>query len=184
MPDVRPGDVVNALPACAPDEAEPFERIFEDFERIIVPAGTHWNHPRFFAYFATSSAPVAVLAEALVATLDVKAMLWRTSPAATELEEVTMGWLGRLLHVPDAWMGIIYDTASIAGFTALAAARESLDLGIRRDGMTDGTFHRYASTSPNTRIRISKKRRLRWASVNPTSSACRATANFASIRTR
>ena len=70
--------------------AKPFERIFDDFERIVVPGTTHWNHPRFFAYFATSAAPAAVLAEALAATLDVKAMLWRTSPAATELEEVTM----------------------------------------------------------------------------------------------
>ncbi len=79
---------------------------------------------------------MAILAEALAATLDVKAMLWRTSPSATELEEVTMRWLGTLLGVPDGWMGIIYDTASIAGFTALAAAREALDLGIRRLGMT------------------------------------------------
>jgi aromatic-L-amino-acid decarboxylase len=135
MPSVRPGDVRAMLPAEAPDRGEPFERIFEDFERIVAETTTHWNHPRFFAYFATSSAPVAVLAEALSATLDVKAMLWRTSPAATELEEVTMRWLGRLLGVPDDWMGIIYDTASIAGFTALAAAREALDLGIRRQGM-------------------------------------------------
>jgi aromatic-L-amino-acid/L-tryptophan decarboxylase len=136
LPGVRPGDVTSQLPAQAPEFGEPFERIFADFERIVVAGTTHWNHPRFFAYFATSAAPVAVLAEALAATLDVKAMLWRTSPSATELEEVTMRWLGRLLGVPDAWMGIIYDTASIAGFTALAAAREALDLGIRRHGMS------------------------------------------------
>ncbi|MGA8532521.1 MAG: pyridoxal-dependent decarboxylase [Candidatus Tumulicola sp.] len=136
LPDVRPGDVAAQLPAHAPEFGEPFERILDDFERIVVPATTHWNHPRFFAYFATSSAPVAVVAEALAATLDVKAMLWRTSPAATELEEVTMRWLGRLLGIPDSWTGIIYDTASIGGFTALAAAREALDLGIRRNGMT------------------------------------------------
>ncbi len=135
LPDVKPGDVTSQLPSQAPESGEPFDRIFEDFERIVVPGTTHWNHPRFFAYFATSSAPVAVAAEALAATLDVKAMLWRTSPSATELEEVTMRWLGRLLGVPDAWMGIIYDTASIAGFTALAAAREALDLDIRRRGM-------------------------------------------------
>jgi aromatic-L-amino-acid decarboxylase len=136
LPDVRPGEVASQLPAQAPEFGEPFERILEDFERIVVAGTTHWNHPRFFAYFATSSAPAAVAAEALAATLDVKAMLWRTSPSATELEEVTMRWLGRLLGVPESWMGIIYDTASIAGFTALAAAREALDLGIRRHGMT------------------------------------------------
>jgi aromatic-L-amino-acid/L-tryptophan decarboxylase len=136
VPDVRPGDVVASLPARAPDAGEPFERILDDFERIVLPATTHWNHPRFFAYFATSSAPIAIAAEALAATLDVKAMLWRTSPAATELEEVTMRWLGALLGVPSDWTGVIYDTASIAGFTALAAARESLGLDIRERGMS------------------------------------------------
>jgi aromatic-L-amino-acid/L-tryptophan decarboxylase len=136
MPGVRPGQVVAALPEQPPETGEPFERIFADFERIVVPATTHWNHPRFFAYFATSAAPAAIAAEALAATLDVKAMLWRTSPAATELEEVTMRWLGALLGVPPPWTGIIYDTASIAGFTALAAARETLNLAIREEGMT------------------------------------------------
>jgi len=136
MPEVRPGDVVAALPTQAPETGEPFGRIFDDFEKIVVPATTHWNHPRFFAYFATSAAPAAVAAEALAATLDVKTMLWRTSPAATELEEVTMRWLGRLLGVPSTWTGIIYDTASVAGFTALAAAREALDLAIRERGMS------------------------------------------------
>jgi aromatic-L-amino-acid/L-tryptophan decarboxylase len=136
MPQVRPGDVVAALPEHAPEAGEPFEEILSDFERIIVPATTHWNHPRFFAYFATSAAPAAIGAEALAATLDVKAMLWRTSPAATELEEVTMRWLGELLGLPREWTGVIYDTASIAGFTALAAARESLGLDIREEGMS------------------------------------------------
>ncbi len=136
LPDVKPGDVAAALPPDAPEAAEPLDRILDDFERIVVPATTHWNHPRFFAYFATSAAPAAVAAEALAATLDVKAMLWRTSPAATELEEVTMRWLRGLLGLPDEWQGVIYDTASVAGFTALAAAREALDLEIREAGMT------------------------------------------------
>ncbi len=136
LPDVKPGDVAAALPAQAPESAEPLERILDDFERIVVPATTHWNHPRFFAYFATSAAPAAVAAEALAAALDVKAMLWRTSPAATELEQVTMRWLRQLLGLPRGWTGVIYDTASVAGFTALAAAREALGLAIREDGMT------------------------------------------------
>lgn len=136
MPAVAPGQIAASLPESAPEEGVPFDEIFGDFERIVVPGTTHWNHPRFFAYFATSSAPAAIVAEALAATLDVKAMLWRTSPAATELEEVTMRWLGRLLDLPPRWTGIIYDTASVAGFTALAAARESLDLQIRERGMT------------------------------------------------
>jgi aromatic-L-amino-acid/L-tryptophan decarboxylase len=136
MPQVQPGEVVAALPAEAPELGAPFDEILSDFERIIVPATTHWNHPRFFAYFATSAEPSAIAAEALAATLDVKAMLWRTSPAATELEEVMMRWLGRLLGLPSQWTGIIYDTASVAGFTALAAAREALDASIRDEGMT------------------------------------------------
>ena len=134
FPNVRPGEVSSALPEHAPEEAEPFERIMEDFERIVVPGITHWNHPRFFAYFATSAAPAAIAAEALAATLDVKVMLWRTSPSAAELESVVMRWLGRLLGVPAGWTGIIYDTASIGGFTALAAAREAVVPGVRVGG--------------------------------------------------
>ena len=130
-----PGDLRAALPADAPDEGEPFERIFADFERLIVPGITHWNHPRFFAYFAISAAPVTVLAEALTAALDVNAMLWRTSPAATELEEVVLDWLRRLLGLPATFHGIVYDTASISGFTALAAARESLGIDVRERGL-------------------------------------------------
>jgi aromatic-L-amino-acid decarboxylase len=136
LPNVRPGDIAAMLPSRAPEHGEPFSAIMDDFERTIVPGITHWNHPRFFAYFATSAAPVAILAEALAATLDVKVMLWRTSPAAAELESVVMRWLARLIGVPEGWTGIIYDTASIAGFTALAAARESLGLAIREKGMS------------------------------------------------
>jgi aromatic-L-amino-acid decarboxylase len=131
----HPGDLVAALPPEAPEEGESFERIFADFETLIVPGITHWNHPRFFAYFAISAAPIAVVAEALAATLDVNAMLWRTSPAATELEDVTLGWLRTLLGLPASFSGIVYDTASIAGFTALATARDSLGLDIRSRGM-------------------------------------------------
>jgi aromatic-L-amino-acid/L-tryptophan decarboxylase len=136
MPAVAPGQIASLLPETAPEEGVPFDEIFADFERIVVPGTTHWNHPRFFAYFATSAAPAAIVAEALAATLDVKAMLWRTSPAATELEEVMMRWLGRLLDLPPQWTGVIYDTASIAGFTVLAAARDALGLQIRERGMS------------------------------------------------
>ncbi|MBV8151967.1 MAG: aminotransferase class V-fold PLP-dependent enzyme [Candidatus Eremiobacteraeota bacterium] len=135
LAQTQPGELVAALPAEAPEEGEPFEEIFADFERLIVPGITHWNHPRFFAYFAISAAPVTVLAEMLAATLDVNAMLWRTSPAATELEDVVTAWLRRLFGLPGYLHGIIYDTASIAGFTALGAAREALNLGIRERGL-------------------------------------------------
>jgi aromatic-L-amino-acid decarboxylase len=131
----KPGDLIAALPASPPDEGESFDAIFRDFEQLVVPGITHWNHPRFFAYVSISAAPVTILAEALAAALDVNAMLWRTSPAATELEDVTLGWLRQMLGLPPAFHGIIYDTASISGYTALAAARESLGLDIRERGM-------------------------------------------------
>src|SRR5919204_4918044 len=120
-----PGDVRNALPPTAPEQGEPFERILEDFERIIVPGLTHWNHPGFLAYFAITASAPGVLAEFLSAALNQQAMLWRTSPAATELEEVALGWLRRLIGLPDAFEGVIYDTASISTLHALAAARQA-----------------------------------------------------------
>jgi aromatic-L-amino-acid decarboxylase len=132
---LTPGDLVRSLPERAPEEGEPFERIFADFERLILPGITHWNHPRFFAYFAISAAPISVIAEALAATLDVNAMLWRTSPAATELEDVVIAWLRQLIHLDRGLHGIVYDTASTGGFTALAAAREAAGFDIRNRGM-------------------------------------------------
>lgn len=131
----KPGELIGQLPARAPEQAEPFAAIFADFERLIVPGITHWNHPRFFAYFSISAAPVAILAEMLASTLDVNAMLWRTSPAATELEDVVTKWLAKLMQLPEHLHGIIYDTASISGFTALAAARERAEPSIRAQGM-------------------------------------------------
>ncbi len=131
----KPGDLIRALPQSAPEEPADFEEIFADFERLIVPGITHWNHPRFFAYFAISSTGAGVAAEALVAALDVNAMLWRTSPAATELEDVVLDWLRRLLGLDAGLHGIVYDTASISGFTALATARDALGLQIRERGM-------------------------------------------------
>ncbi len=135
LAQVRPGEITAQLPSRPPEEGESFAALMADFERIVMPGITHWNSPRFFAYFATSSAPVAVAAEALAAALDVKAMLWRTSPAATELEEVVMRWLAELMGLSSGFTGIIYDTASIGGLTALAAARERLDPEIREHGM-------------------------------------------------
>lgn len=135
FPDVRPGEVSARLPSSPPENPESFAAIMDDFERTIVPGMTLWNHPRFFAYFSTSAHPSAIAAEALAATLDAKVMLWRTAPAAAELESVVMRWLGDLFGMPPSWTGIIYDTASVGGFTALAAAREALDPAIRERGL-------------------------------------------------
>lgn len=131
----RPGDIARALPSSAPDEPESLDAILRDFEQIIVPGVTHWNHPSFFAYFAVTGSAPGVLAELLSAALNVNAMLWRTSPAATELEEVAVGWLRQLLDLPDSFGGVIYDTASISSMTAMAAARESADLGVKTTGL-------------------------------------------------
>src|SRR4051812_41435012 len=92
LSQVKPGDVRASLPASPPEDAEPLDEIFHDFETKIIPGITHWNHPSFFGYFATSSSIPGILAEMLAATLDVKAMLWRTSPAATELEQLVTDW--------------------------------------------------------------------------------------------
>ena len=133
---VAPGDVRRTLPSAPPASAEPFERIFADFESRILPGITHWNHPGFFAYFSISSSIPGILAELLIAALDVNAMLWKTSPAATELEQLTMDWLRQLLGLGDGWFGIINDTASISTMLALASAREAKpELAIRARGM-------------------------------------------------
>ena len=131
-----PGEVRRSLPAAPPRTAESLERIFADFESKILPGITHWNHPGFFAYFSISSSIPGILAELLTAALDVNAMLWKTSPAATELEQLTMDWLRQLLGLGDGWFGLINDTASISTMLALAAAREARpELAIRARGM-------------------------------------------------
>jgi aromatic-L-amino-acid decarboxylase len=131
----RPGDITRALPPSAPEAGEPFEQIFSDFERVLVPGLTHWNHPGFFAYFAITASAPGVLAEMLSAALNQQAMLWRTSPAATELEDVSLAWLRRLLGLPDDFEGVIYDTASVSTLHALAAARELAVPGVRQYGL-------------------------------------------------
>lgn len=136
VPRVSPGEVRRALPSSPPEAGEPFDAIFADFERILVPALTHWNHPGFFAYFAITGSAPGVLGELLAAALNQQAMLWKTSPAATELEEVVLGWLRQLLGLPDAFEGVIYDTASVSTLHALAAARTEAIPGVRAHGLT------------------------------------------------
>ncbi|HEX9564809.1 MAG TPA: pyridoxal-dependent decarboxylase, partial [Gemmatimonadaceae bacterium] len=123
-------------PASPPDAAEPIDAILDDFERIILPGVTHWNHPGFFAYFAITGSAPGVMAEMLTAALNVNAMLWKTSPAATELEQRALDWLRQMLGLGPEWFGVINDTASITTLLALAAAREARsELEIRQRGM-------------------------------------------------
>jgi aromatic-L-amino-acid/L-tryptophan decarboxylase len=151
LSQLSPGDVTRALPVEAPAHGESFDAIFEDFERIIVPGITHWNHPGFFAYFAITGSGPGILAEFLSAALNVQAMLWRTSPAATELEEVTLAWLRRLVHLPDSFEGVIYDTASISTLHALAAARERAVPQVRTKGLS-GRYRVYCSDQTHSSI--------------------------------
>ena len=132
---VAPGEISAALPLAPPVAAETLDAIFADFERVIMPGITHWNHPGFFAYFANSASVPGILAELLTAALNVNAMLWRTSPAATELELRSTDWLRQLMGLGDGWHGLINDGASVSTMLALAAARERTGLDVRERGM-------------------------------------------------
>lgn len=136
FPPTRPGQVRAALPPAPPEEPEPMDRILADFDRLILPNTTHWNHPGFFAYFPASSTEPGIIGELLAAALNANAMVWRTGPAATELEQHVLGWLRQLLALPEGWFGVINDTASSSTLYALAAAREAHpELRVREDGL-------------------------------------------------
>jgi aromatic-L-amino-acid decarboxylase len=113
-PDVAPGDILARLPAAPPEHGEAMAGIFADFEDIVLPGMTHWQHPSFFAYFPGNSSPPSVLAEMLTATLGAQCMSWQTSPAATELEQRLMEWLRDMIGLPAGFAGVIQDTASTA----------------------------------------------------------------------
>ena len=134
VPKIKPGELVDALPAHGPDEGEPMPAILADFERLIVPAMTHWNHPGFMAYFANSAPGPGILGEMLAAALNGNGMVWKASPAVTELELVTLAWLREWMGMPDGWFGMIHDTASTSTMHAVAAARELADPDARRHG--------------------------------------------------
>jgi len=125
MSRLKPGDVSRRLPAEPPQQAEPLDRIFSDFQKIILPGITHWQHPGWFGYFPANNSPASVLAELLTAGLGAQCMSWQTSPAATELEETVMNWLRRMTGLPDGLAGVIQDTASTATLCAFLTAREN-----------------------------------------------------------
>ncbi len=135
---VQPGELTDALPACAPDKGQPMEPILEDFRKLIIPAITHWNHPGFMAYFSNTGSGPAILAEALSAALNLNGMLWKTAPAVTELEQVALGWLRQWIGLPPEFFGIVYDTASVSTMHAIAAAREKADPEARTRGAQPG----------------------------------------------
>jgi aromatic-L-amino-acid decarboxylase len=136
LSQVQPDWLKDSLPRSAPEAGEDFGEVLKDVDRLILPAVTHWNHPNFHGLFSTSTSSVGVFGEMFAAAFDMKAMLWRTSPASTELEDVVLDWLRQMMGLPDDFEGIIYDTASVSTMHAIAAARERANLKIRELGMS------------------------------------------------
>jgi aromatic-L-amino-acid decarboxylase len=153
-PRVEPGDIARRLPASPPEQGEPFAQLFADFQSIVLPGMTHWNHPGWFAYFPGNNSPPSILAEMLTATLGAQCMSWTTSPAATELEQVTMDWLRQMLGLPETFVGVIQDTASTATLVALLSARERASgYASGEHGMADaGRLTVYASAQAHSSV--------------------------------
>ena len=149
---VKPGEIMDCLPETPPAGGEPMDRIFSDFESIIMPGITHWQHPGWFAYFPANNSPASILAELLTAGLGAQCMIWQTSPAATELEEVVMEWLRQMTGLPAGMKGVIQDTASTATLCALLTAREkATGFESNRSGMS-GRLVVYASEEAHSSI--------------------------------
>ncbi|MBV9215080.1 MAG: amino acid decarboxylase [Acidobacteria bacterium] len=136
LSQIEPNWLKKNLPASPPAQAEDFGEVLADVDRLILPAVTHWNHPSFHGLFSTSTSSVGVFGEMLTAAFDMKAMLWRTSPASAELEDVVLDWLRQMMGLPEHFEGIIYDTASVSTMHAIAAARERANMRVRDEGMS------------------------------------------------
>src|SRR6266446_6829162 len=135
-PNDEPGAVLAQLRTAAPETAAPLDEIFAELERVIVPGVAHWAHPQFMSYFGCTTTNPGILAETITAALNVNAMTWRTSPAATELETLVLDWLRQWLGLPNEFQGVVYDTASISTMHALATAREQAAPNTRKLGLS------------------------------------------------
>jgi aromatic-L-amino-acid/L-tryptophan decarboxylase len=137
FPSVRPGDILQNLPPHMPENGESFSAMLDDFEKVILPGVTHWNHPKFFGYFPSGASGPGILGEWLAAALGVNAMLWRTSPSATELERRVLEWLADMVGLPECFKGILCDTASVSTLHAVAAGREACGPeNVREEGLS------------------------------------------------
>jgi aromatic-L-amino-acid/L-tryptophan decarboxylase len=134
LAQTKPGDLLDALPKSAPEKGETFDAILRDFDRLVMPAVTQWNHPRFFAYFACTGSTPAILGEMLAAALNTNGLHWKTSPAVAELEQRALDWLRQWIGVREGWFGIVYDTASTSSMHAVVCARELADPEARTAG--------------------------------------------------
>jgi aromatic-L-amino-acid decarboxylase len=135
LSQANPGDILKRIPQTPPTNGEDIENVLADVDKILMDGITHWNHPGFMAYFNSTSSGPGILAELLTAGLGANGMLWKTSPAFTELERSMMNWFRQMVGLPENYWGIIYDTASTSSMHAIASAREQLDLGFREKGM-------------------------------------------------
>src|SRR5881398_2494589 len=135
-PNDEPGAIVARLDAAAPEKAASLDEIFAEVESVIVPGVAHWAHPQFMSYFGCTTTSPGILAEMITGALNVNAMTWRTSPAATELETLVLDWLRQWLTLPNEFGGVVYDTASISTMHALAAAREQAAPNSRKLGLS------------------------------------------------
>src|SRR5437016_14017685 len=135
-PNDKPGAILAQLDRTAPETAASLDEIFADIKRVIVPGVAHWAHPQFMSYFGCTTTSPGILAEMFTAALNVNAMTWRTSPAATELETLVLNWLRQWLGLPDEFSGVVYDTASISTMHALAVAREEASTSVRTLGLS------------------------------------------------
>lgn len=136
LSQVNPGDILKRILESPPQKGEDIENVLKDVDKILMDGITHWNHPGFMAYFNSTSSGPGILAELLTAGLGINGMLWKTSPAFTELERAMMNWFRQMIGLPENYWGIIYDTASTSSMHAIASAREQLNLGFREKGMT------------------------------------------------
>ncbi|NYE38245.1 aromatic-L-amino-acid decarboxylase [Nocardioides cavernae] len=156
---VAPGDVRGLLPPSAPESPEPFDAVLADLDRVVVPGLTHWQHPRFFAYFPANSSPAAILGDLVSSGIGAQGMIWATSPAVTEVEQVVLDWLAEALGLPEAYRsdgpggGVIQDTASTATFTALLSALHRASGGaVRRSGVGGTRWRVYGSTQAHSSL--------------------------------
>ncbi|NIM10444.1 MAG: aspartate aminotransferase family protein [Candidatus Aminicenantes bacterium] len=151
---VAPKDIIRQLPESPPEKGESFNVIFNDFQEIIIPGMTHWQHPSYFAYFNANNSYPSVLAEMLTATMGAQCMIWQTSPAAAELEERVMQWTAELIGLPKEWDGVIQETASAATLVSLLSAREKYsDYEVNRGGFYNRQkFTVYCSTETHSSI--------------------------------
>lgn len=136
LPNIKPGEVKSRLPQNAPVQGEEFEKIFSDFDKIIPPNTTHWQHPNFMAYFCSTGSGPGILGELLSAALNTNGMVWKSNPAATELEETVLNWFREIIGLPKEFFGIVYDSASVSTMHGIAAARENTNLDVRAKGLS------------------------------------------------